>query len=94
MKSSILFALCLVASLAVLAACRSDGCEQQVDTIDQCRLCCAEHEFNKFDHKLYMKDGLCRCYLDKSEFEPQPRAAKRQKVVEEEKTGELPPSTI
>lgn len=77
--------------MAVLAACRTNVenvCEQQVDNIDQCSLCCATHEFNKFDHKLYMKDGLCRCYLDKSEFEPQPRAPKRQKV--EEKIDELP----
>lgn len=90
MKSSILFALCLLASLAALASCTTvTVCEQDQHSIDDCSLCCALNEFNKFDHSLYLKNGVCRCYIDKQEAEhnlKHPRALKKQKVeVEVEK---------
>ncbi|GLJ59516.1 hypothetical protein SUGI_1512260 [Cryptomeria japonica] len=80
MKSSILFAVCLLASLAMLAACKTRVCDDE-SSIDKCSLCCASHEFNKFDHKLHLESGRCRCYKDESEFKRMEHSAKRQKVV-------------
>lgn len=83
MKSSILFAVCLLASLAMLAACKTPSLEvcQEESSIDKCSLCCASHEFNKFDHKLHLENGRCHCYKDESEFKPSERSLKRQKIV-------------
>lgn len=80
MKLSFLLAFLFLASLVVsglvsgkdakdspdadLEPARDCGDQSKIVEIDDCSLCCAENLFNRFDHKLFLKQKSCRCYMD------------------------------
>lgn len=75
MKLSILVAmmafgfLCLAFGATLGSPVGPDGkCLDEAATkdIDACSLCCAENLFNRFDHKQFLKEKTCKCYMDKA----------------------------
>lgn len=75
-SSSILIAIMLAVAMFLSCVVSAEDSNEaskcknnpNVTDIEQCSLCCAENLFNRFDHKLFLREKSCRCYMDDNEM--------------------------